>query len=104
MLDSASPKPELRAEFMAEAEAADQPASQVVRELMREYVQRQCQAREYDEFLHQKVESARKSVRAERGRSNAEIEVEFTNLPLSVPVPQTRREGCLDAGSGTGSR
>lgn len=43
---------ELRAEFMVEAEAADRSESQVARELMREYVQRQCQAREYDEFLH----------------------------------------------------
>ena len=32
---------ELRAEFIAEAEAAHQPASQVVRELMRQFVQTQ---------------------------------------------------------------
>ena len=70
-------EPELRAEFIAETEAADRPASQVVRELMREYVQRQRQAREYDEFLRLKVEAARKSVRAGRGRSNAEIEADF---------------------------
>ena len=44
---------------------------------MREYVQRQRQAREYDEFLRLKVEAARKSVRAGRGRSNAEIEADF---------------------------
>jgi hypothetical protein len=62
---------------MAETEAADRPASQVVRELMREYVQRQRQAREYDQFLRQKVEAARKSVRAGKGRSNAEIEADF---------------------------
>lgn len=49
-------EPELGAEFIAEVEAAHRPASQVVRELMREYVQRQRQAREYDEFLHRKVE------------------------------------------------
>ncbi len=70
-------EPELRAEFMAETEAADRPASQVVRELMREYVQRQRQAREYDEFLRQKVDAARKSVRTGRGRSNTEIEADF---------------------------
>ncbi|SCX46760.1 antitoxin of toxin-antitoxin stability system [Nitrosospira sp. Nsp1] len=70
-------EPELRAEFMAETEAADRPASQVVRELMREYVQRQRQAREHDEFLRQKVEVARKSVRTGRGRSNAEVEADF---------------------------
>lgn len=54
-------EPELRAEFIAEAEAAHRPASQVVRELMREFVQRQRQAREYEEFLRHKVEAARDS-------------------------------------------
>lgn len=38
-------EPELRAEFMAEAEAAHRPASQVLRELMREFVQRQRETR-----------------------------------------------------------
>jgi hypothetical protein len=71
-------EPELRAEFMAEAEAADRPASQVVRELMREFVLRQRHAREYDEFLRQKVEAARESMRAGNGRSNEEVEAEFT--------------------------
>lgn len=40
-------EPELRADFMAETEAAHRPASQVLRELMREFVQRQREAREY---------------------------------------------------------
>jgi predicted transcriptional regulator len=44
-------EPELRAEFMAEAEAAHRPASQVLRELMREFVQRQRESREYDARL-----------------------------------------------------
>jgi len=70
-------EPELRAEFIAEAEAAHRPASQVVRELMREYVQRQRQAREYDEFLHRKVDVARTSMRAGKGKSNDAIEGEF---------------------------
>lgn len=65
---------ELRDQFMAEAEAAHRPASQVVREMMREFVQRQRQAREYDEFLQHKVEAARASMRAGRGRSNEEVE------------------------------
>jgi hypothetical protein len=68
---------ELRAEFMAEAEAAHRPASQVLRELMREFVQRQREAREYDKFLDRKVEVARLSMRAGRGRSNDEVEAEF---------------------------
>ena len=40
------------------------PASQILRELMREFVQRQRQAREYEEFLHGKVASARVQIRA----------------------------------------
>jgi len=70
-------EPELRAEFMAEAEATHRPASQVLRELMREFVQHQREAREYDEFLRRKVEVARSSMRAGRGRSNDEVEADF---------------------------
>ena len=75
---------ELRAEFMAEAEAAHRPASQVVRELMREFVQNQRTAREYDEFLHRKVEVARLSMRAGQGRPNDEVEAEFAARRASV--------------------
>ncbi|MHB1620390.1 MAG: antitoxin of toxin-antitoxin stability system [Sulfuricella sp.] len=70
-------EPELRAEFMAEAEAAHRPASQILRELMREFVQHQREAREYDKFLHRKVEVARSSMHAGRGRSNDEVEADF---------------------------
>jgi predicted transcriptional regulator len=70
-------EPELRDEFMAEAEAIDRPASQIVREFMRDFVRLQREARAYDEFLHRKVEIARKSMRAGRGRSNEEVEAEF---------------------------
>lgn len=69
-------EPELRDEFVAAAAAAHRPASQIVRELMRQFVQRQRDAREYDEFLHRKVEIARASVRAGRGRRNEELEAE----------------------------
>ena len=65
---------ELRDEFMAEAEAAHQPASQVARELFREYVRRQREAREYDNFLRQKVEAGRASIRAGKGATNDEVE------------------------------
>lgn len=57
-------EPELRAEFMAAAEAAHRPVSQILRELMREFVQRQREAREYDEFLRRKVEAGRRSRKA----------------------------------------
>ena len=70
-------EPELREEFMAEAEAAHRPASQVLRELMREFVQRQRETREYDEFLGRKVEAARASMRTGVGPSNDEVEAEF---------------------------
>ena len=68
---------ELRAEFRAEAEAAHRPASQVLRDLMREFVQRQRDAREYEQFLQRKVKTARTSMRAGRGQSNSEVEAEF---------------------------
>ena len=70
-------EPELRDEFMAEAEAAHRPASQVLRELMREFIQRQREAREYDDFLRSKVDAGRASMHAGMGRSNDEIEAEF---------------------------
>lgn len=70
-------EPELRDQFLAEAEAIHRPASQVVRELMREFVQRQRQVREHDEFLQHKVEVARTSMQAGRGRSNEEVEAKF---------------------------
>ena len=68
---------ELRDEFMAEAEAAHQPASQVARELFREYVRRQREARDYDNFLRQKVEAGRASIRAGKGATNDEVEAAF---------------------------
>ena len=70
-------EPELRDQFMAEAEASHRPASQVLRELMREFVDRQRQAREYDAFLASKVEAGRVSMRAGFGRTNDEVEAKF---------------------------
>ena len=70
-------EPELRDEFMAEAEASHKPASQIVRELMREFVVRQREAREYDEFLRKKIDVARASMRAGQGQSNDEVEAAF---------------------------
>lgn len=70
-------EPDLREEFMAEAQALDRPASQVVRDLMREFVRRQREAREYDAFVGRKVQAGRKDMRAGRGRSHAEVEADF---------------------------
>ena len=68
---------DLRAEFMAAAEASHRPASQVVRELMREFVQQQHDRSEHTAFLQRKVDTARKSIRTGEGRSNEAVEADF---------------------------
>ncbi|MDD2882944.1 MAG: antitoxin of toxin-antitoxin stability system [Rhodoferax sp.] len=70
-------EPDLREAFMSEAQASHRPASQILRELMREFVDRQRQAREYDDFLAQKVQAARTSMQAGTGVSNEEVEAQF---------------------------
>jgi predicted transcriptional regulator len=70
-------EPDLRAAFMAEAEASHRPASQVVRELMRDFVQQQQELREHTAFVQRKVDVARKSVRDGEGRANADVEAAF---------------------------
>ncbi len=70
-------EPELRDDFIAEAEAVHRPASQVVRELMRDFIRRQREARDYDAFAQGKVDAARASMRAGKGRSDAEVEAVF---------------------------
>ena len=68
---------ELRADFIAEAQAADRPASQILRQLMRDFVKQQRQARDYDAFLEKKVEAARTSLQAGIGLGNEEVEAIF---------------------------
>jgi predicted transcriptional regulator len=70
-------EPELRDEFLAEAEAVHRPASQIVREMMRDFVTRQREARDYEAFLGRKVAAARLSIRAGLVYSNEEVEAEF---------------------------
>ncbi len=77
-------EPALRDAFMSEAQANHRPASQILRDLMREYVQRQRQAREYDEFLLRKVETARTSMQAGAGLANAEVEALFAARRAAV--------------------
>jgi predicted transcriptional regulator len=72
-------EPELRDEFMAEAQALDRPASQVVRDLMREFVRRQREAREHEAFVRRKVEAGRRDMRAGRRRTHAEVEADFAS-------------------------
>jgi len=70
-------EPDLRAEFMAEADACHRPASQLVRDFMRAFVQQQRAQREHDAFVQRKVETARASMRDGIGRSNEEVEATF---------------------------
>ena len=73
-------EPELRAAFVAAAQAAHRPASQIVRELMRDFVQKQGNEAQYQDFLQRKVNTARASVSADRGRSAEEVELLFASM------------------------
>lgn len=75
---------ELHAAFMAEAEAALRPADDILRDLMREFVQRQREAKEYEDFLRRSVEAGMASARAGRGIPNDEVEAEFAARRASV--------------------
>jgi hypothetical protein len=86
-------EPELRAELMAEAKDAHRPASQVILELMREFVQRQREAREYEEFLHRKVEADRVSMSADLATRMKRLK---GNSPHGVPVYRGSVESHLD--------
>lgn len=77
-------EPELRDHFMAAAQATHRPASQVMRELMRAFVERQQEADGYDAFLGRKVEAARRSAEAGRGRSDDAVEADFAARRASV--------------------
>lgn len=77
-------EPELRDDFMAEAKASHRPASQLLRELMRDFVQRQKQAREYEDFLRDKVDLAREQIANGQHASNQEVEARFAALRAEV--------------------
>ena len=77
-------EPELRADFMQEAQAIHRSAPQVVCELMREFVQRQREVRKYDEFLARKVAAARSSMQAGVAHSNDEVEAIFSARRAAV--------------------
>ncbi|KAB0493629.1 antitoxin of toxin-antitoxin stability system [Pseudomonas vancouverensis] len=81
-------EPELREQFMAEAEAAHRPASQIVREMMRQFVQTQQQSREYEDFLQRKVDAARASMSSGNGLTNDEVEAEFAARRRRADIQQ----------------
>ena len=66
--------------FKAEAKAEHRSASQIIRELMREFIYRKKEIRAYDEFLNRKVDVSRVSAYAGLGRSNEDVEAEFSEL------------------------
>ena len=79
-------EPELREQFMAEAEASHRPASQILREMMRQFVRTQQEAREYEVFLQRKVDLARESMAAGEGVSNEEVEAQFAARRRQVEI------------------
>ncbi|MDP1872168.1 MAG: antitoxin of toxin-antitoxin stability system [Gallionella sp.] len=79
-------EPELRTEFMAEAEASHRPASQILRELMRDFVQRQRDARKYEDFLSGKIDLAREQIRNGQFLSNEEVEATFAARRAAAQV------------------
>mgnify|MGYP003457978976 FL=1 len=56
--------------------------------MMRQFVQTQQQAREYEEFLQRKVDTARASMRAGDGLTNDEVEAEFAARRRRAAVQQ----------------
>ena len=70
-------EPELRDQFMAEAEASHRPASQIMREMMRQFVQAQQEAREYEVFFFFFFNLAREAMAAGEGMSNEEVDAQF---------------------------
>jgi predicted transcriptional regulator len=79
-------EPELREQFMAEAQASHRPASQIMREMMRQFVRTQQEAREYEVFLQRKVDLARESMAAGEGVSNEEVEAQFAARRRQVEI------------------
>lgn len=70
-------EPELRADFMAAAEATHRPASQIMRELMRDFVARQQATADHHAFVERKVALALASAHAGEGRSNETVAADF---------------------------
>lgn len=67
---------DLRDAFMDAAKKSHRPAAQIMRDLMRSYI-RQQQEQEYEAFVAQKVEKARRSVQQGNGLSAERVEQEF---------------------------
>ncbi|NOV25619.1 ribbon-helix-helix protein, CopG family [Cupriavidus necator] len=63
--------------LIAEASARGSTPSEILRDLVREYLDRNGKKRDYEAFLHSKVEASRASMRDLGGIPAEQIEAEF---------------------------
>lgn len=75
---------DLRRDFLTEADNAQCAASEILEDLMRDFVERQKEARTYDDFVRRKVETARASAAAGLGRPNEEVAAEFARRRAQI--------------------
>lgn len=88
---------DLRRDFLTEADNAQRAASEILADLMRDFVERQKEARAYDDFVRRKVERARfcggRAGPLERGsrgriRSPARSGIEFEESVIVLWMPE----------------
>ncbi|WP_432258599.1 antitoxin of toxin-antitoxin stability system [Cupriavidus sp. TMH.W2] len=68
---------QLRDAFIAKATAQGRTASEAFQDLVREYLDRSGKTRDYEAFLHSKVEASRASMREAGGIPGEQVEAEF---------------------------
>lgn len=71
---------DLKEAFAEAARAQDRTAAQLLRDHMREVVQNQREDERYEEWLRERVEAARASIRAGKGIPADVVEAEFAAL------------------------
>ncbi len=85
-------EPDLRDEFLAEAEATHRPASQLVREFMREFIERQRTAREHDAWFRAQVEQGiREADDSMKPRTPHQEVMEKVEERLKARIAQAKR-------------
>lgn len=70
-------EPALCDAFLAAGADESRPASQIVLQLARAYIERRERPSPYDVYLAHKIEAARTSMQAGRGRLNDKVEAKF---------------------------
>ena len=76
--------PELKDAFLDAAKAANRAPAAIVQEFIADYVRGHEPPPDYVEFLKRKVAKARDSVKAGRGRPNAEVEARFAKKRKAI--------------------